>query len=53
MLGVYVGAAWLSTFCLLPWFALGRIREEPRTSYASVNEQVEDGTSLGDWARPR
>lgn len=34
VLGVYVGAAWLSTFCLLPWFALGRVAEEPRTSYA-------------------
>lgn len=48
VLGVYVGAAWLSTFCLLPWFALGSVAEAPRTTYASANEQVEDGTSLGD-----
>jgi hypothetical protein len=57
VLAVYVGAAWLSTFCLLPWFALGRIAEEPRMSYASINEHIEDGVGLGgynagSWARP-
>lgn len=56
-LGAYVGAAWLSTFCLLPWFALGRMAEGPRTTYASTSEQVEDGVSLGEyhvgsWKRP-
>ena len=48
VLGVYVGAAWLSTFFLLPWFALGRKVKEPRTSYASISEQIEDGIALQD-----
>jgi hypothetical protein len=57
VLGVYVGAAWLSTFLLLPCFALGRKVEEPRTTYASSNEHVEHGISLGEcqkgpYARP-
>lgn len=56
VLGVYVGAAWLSTFCLLPWFALGRLADVPQTPYTSFREQVEDGISLGEyhagtWAR--
>lgn len=49
VLGVYVGAAWLSTFILLPCFALGRETEEPRTTYASSNEHVEDRISLGEY----
>jgi hypothetical protein len=56
VLGVYVGAAWLSTFILLPYLALGRKAEEPRT-YASSNGHVEDGISHGEnrkgpYARP-
>jgi uncharacterized membrane protein YqaE (UPF0057 family) len=51
VLGVYVGAAWLSTFCLLPWFALGRRAEESRTPYASIGEQMEDGIALQDQIR--
>lgn len=49
VLGVYVGAAWLSTFCLLPWFALGRLADVPQTPYTSFREQVEDGISLGEY----
>jgi uncharacterized membrane protein YhaH (DUF805 family) len=57
VLGVYVGAAWLSTFILLPCFALGRKAEESRTTYASSNEHMEDGIILGEchkgpYARP-
>jgi hypothetical protein len=40
VLGVYVGAAWLSTFCLLPWFRLGRMAEEPQTTDVSIAEQA-------------
>lgn len=49
VLGVYVGAAWLSTFILLPCFAFGRKTEESRTTYASSNEHVEVGISLGEY----
>lgn len=48
VLGVYVGTAWLSTFCLLPWFALGRLADVPQTPYTSFREQLEEGISLGE-----
>ena len=57
VLGVYVSFAWPSTFCVLPWFALGSVAEELRVVYAPNNEQAEDGMGLGGyrakpWERP-
>lgn len=43
ILAVYVGIAWLSTFCLLPWVALGREPQEWRTVCTAVPGQMEDG----------
>jgi len=40
VLGVYVGTAWLSTFCLLPWFALGRMAGELQPTDVSISEQA-------------
>ena len=38
VLGVYVGIAWLTTFSLLPWFALGKGLEEWRATHAIPGE---------------
>lgn len=52
--GVYVGAAWLLTFCLLPWVPLGK---EPRvwqaTCTTSTSSEAESNIELyGDHALP-
>jgi hypothetical protein len=45
VLGVYVGVAWLTTFCLLPWFAIGKEPEQWRTGRATIcgNDEVHLG----------
>lgn len=46
ILAGYVGAAWLLTFCLLPWFALGRVPEAWEETYNVSLGQVEDDIGL-------
>jgi hypothetical protein len=46
VLGVYVGAAWLTNFCLLPWFTLGKEPKDCRTEHVTMFG--EDGTDLSE-----
>lgn len=41
VLGVYVGAAWLTNFCLLPWFALGKEPKVWRTEQMSGEDSID------------
>jgi hypothetical protein len=41
----YVAAAWLVTFCLIPWDTVGRIPADWRGSCTTIGGQLEDGMS--------
>jgi hypothetical protein len=43
----YIAAAWLVTFCLIPWDTVGRIPVSWRKSCTTIGGQMEDGMGSG------
>lgn len=47
VLSVYVGVAWIVTFCLTPWDITGRKPKDCRESHGAVVEKAEEGGYVG------